>query len=76
MYAKNDRDSVKSKVYKTLLDGYQAKEVDEAISLIRGMDVAKFVRQAILNEVERFHEAKSIGRQPPQQDFFKNIKRA
>jgi len=54
--------------FTTDLDDWQAEAASEVI-LLAGIDKAKFVRQAIMNEIESFHKENSIGREPKQQSF-------
>ena len=65
---------IKKEPYKTKLDDYDHAYVQEALALMN-MQEATFVRQAILNEVGRFHDRNSIGREDKQQDFFNGRKR-
>ena len=63
-----DIKAIKSVAVRTVIDQYTAEDLNQVVALSK-TQVSAFVRTAIENELQRFHDNKSIGRDAKQPDL-------
>ncbi len=63
-----DIKAIKSVAVRTVIDQYTAEDLNQVVALSK-TQVSAFVRTAIENELQRFHDNQSIGRDAKQPDL-------